>query len=168
MSAYLAFPIMAIVAAVQASMGTHAVVLGVHPDLVLIVALAWGLVRGVGQGLIWMFAGALFLDLLYNGTFGFNVLAATPIALLALVPEANLIARGVLLPLAAMAAGSFFYNTALLLLLALTGAHFNLLEMLGSVVLPLTLVNTLLIPFLYWPLRGMRSWLTPVVRPALP
>jgi rod shape-determining protein MreD len=167
MSSYLAFPVMALLAAAQASLAPRLSILGVHADLVLIVALAWGLVRGAGQGLLWMFAGALFLDLLYNGPFGINLLAAVPVALLAVVPETNFLARGVLLPLAAMAAGTLFYHLVAMALLAFTGERYDWLYMVGNVVLPATLVNTLLIPVCYWPLRGLRTWLVPASRVTL-
>jgi rod shape-determining protein MreD len=168
LSTYLALPVMALAATVQASLGARLTVLGVHADLVLVIALAWGLVRGVRQGLLWMAVGALFLDLLYNGPFGVNLFAATPVALLALVTEANLFASAALLPLGAMAAGSVFYHVIVMLLLTIAGARYDWPYMLVAVILPATLVNTLLLPVFYWPMRGLRAWLLPVARPPAP
>ena len=46
-----------------------------HPDLVLLVALAWGFLRGRGEGFVAGIAGGLLLDLCSSTPFGLHVLA---------------------------------------------------------------------------------------------
>ena len=44
--------------------------LPVRPDLMLVLVVAWSLLRGVEEGLLWAFIGGVLLDLLSVGPFG--------------------------------------------------------------------------------------------------
>ena len=60
---YLAIPVMLILAVVQTAVLPRFPILGLVPQLPFLVALAWGLLRGMNEGIIWAFIGGLLLDL---------------------------------------------------------------------------------------------------------
>lgn len=62
-STYFAIPIMVILAIIQTAALPRFPILGVVPSLPFLVALAWGLLRGVNEGVIWAFIAGFFLDL---------------------------------------------------------------------------------------------------------
>ena len=121
----------------------------------LLVVLAWTVVRGVDEGLAWSFIGGLVVDLLSGGPLGATALALLPVALLAGQPWGkrlgSQVVRLLLLALLSVAA----YHLVLLVILAWTGHTigwgFALLRVAG----PSVLLNTLLAPFAQQPL----AWL---------
>jgi rod shape-determining protein MreD len=60
---YLAIPVMLLLAVVQTAVLPRFPILGLVPQLPFLVALAWGLLRGMNEGIIWAFIGGLLLDL---------------------------------------------------------------------------------------------------------
>lgn len=121
----------------------------------LLVVLAWTVVRGVDEGLAWSFIGGLVVDLLSGGPLGATALALLPVALLAGQPWGkrlgSQVVRLLLLALLSVAA----YHLVLLVILAWTGHKvdwgFALLRVAG----PSVLLNALLAPFVRQPL----AWL---------
>jgi len=126
----------------------------------LLVVLAWSIVRGVDEGVVWGFIGGLIIDLLSGGPLGATALALVLAAFLAGQPWGKGLGSRVaqLLLLALM--GVTVYHLVLLLVLAWTGHavdwKFALLRVAG----PSALLNTLLIPFVQQPL----AWLGRRVR----
>lgn len=62
-TALMAVPVMAVLTIVQTAVFPRLPILGVIPSLPFLVALAWGLLRGLDEGLVWGFVGGLFMDL---------------------------------------------------------------------------------------------------------
>lgn len=62
-SALLAMPVMALLTVVQTAVFPRLPVFGVTPALPFLVALAWSLLRGLDEGLVWAFVAGLFMDL---------------------------------------------------------------------------------------------------------
>ncbi|MCA9977824.1 MAG: rod shape-determining protein MreD [Anaerolineales bacterium] len=60
---YLAIRVMLLLAVVQTAVLPRFPILGLVPQLPFLVALAWGLLRGMNEGIIWAFIGGLLLDL---------------------------------------------------------------------------------------------------------
>ena len=87
------------------------------PDLMLVLMVAWSLLRGIEEGLLWAFVGGVLLDLLSGGPFGAFTLALLLAALLAgAVHRAAFSAT--LLQVAVMALATFIYHVAYALVLA--------------------------------------------------
>lgn len=74
-SIYIAIPLMALLSIVQSAILPRVPVLGVVPQLLFLVALAWGLLRGLEQGLIWAFVAGIFVDLFSLTPLGLSSLA---------------------------------------------------------------------------------------------
>jgi len=128
---------------------------GARPDLMLLVVLAWAVVRGVDEGLMWGFIGGLIVDLLSGGPLG-----ATPLALLAVVFLAGRSwGRGFGPPVARLLLLAFLgvvvYHLVLLFVLTWTGHAVDWRFALMRVVGPSVLLNVVLAPFVRQPL----AWL---------
>lgn len=87
-SIYLAIPIMLLLAVVQSTIMPQFPILGFVPLLALLVALAWGLLHTLEQGVAWAFIGGLFVDM-----FSVTPIGATSLALMAAVTAVSLIKR---------------------------------------------------------------------------
>ncbi len=74
--ALLAVGLLLLVAALfQTSVALYLPATAPRPDLVLLVALAWGFLRGSGEGFLAAMVGALLLDCMGSTPFGLQVLA---------------------------------------------------------------------------------------------
>jgi rod shape-determining protein MreD len=87
-SIYVAAPVMALLAVLQAAVLPHFPVVGVIPQLSFLVALSWGILRGPNEGAVWAFVAGLALDLFSAGPLG-----ATALAFMGAVLAASGIAR---------------------------------------------------------------------------
>jgi len=108
-SVYLSIPIMLLLAIVQATILPKFPVLGFVPLLVLLVAVAWGLLHTLEEGVAWAFVGGLFVDMFSIGPIG-----ATSLATMAAVAAVILIKRNfpesrVLLPILLSFLASIIY-----------------------------------------------------------
>ncbi|MBP6015820.1 MAG: rod shape-determining protein MreD [Candidatus Promineofilum sp.] len=72
---YVAVPVMVVLAILQSSVLTRFPILGVVPQLLFLVALVWGIVRGIEEGVIWAFIAGLFVDLFSIAPLGVSSLA---------------------------------------------------------------------------------------------
>lgn len=72
---YIAIPVMALLAILQSSVLTRFPVAGVTPQLLFVVALAWGIERGLEEGLVWAFIAGIFADLFSLAPVGLSSLA---------------------------------------------------------------------------------------------
>jgi rod shape-determining protein MreD len=98
-SIYFSIPIMLLLAIFQATIMPKFPVLGFVPLLTLLVALAWGLLHTLEEGIAWAFVGGLFVDI-----FSISPIGATSLAMMAAVAAVILIKRNfpesrVLLPI---------------------------------------------------------------------
>lgn len=62
-SVYVAIPIMLLLSIVQTAVLPFFPILGLTPQLPFLVALAWALIRGEDEGVLWAFVAGFFLDL---------------------------------------------------------------------------------------------------------
>lgn len=72
---YLAIPIMAVLSIFHSSILSRFPILGVEPQLLFLVALVWGMVRGIEEGLVWAFIAGIFNDLFSLAPMGISSLA---------------------------------------------------------------------------------------------
>ena len=83
--------------------------LRVMPELVLVLLLIWAALRGLVEGMVWVFAVGLLLDLLALDSFGTNGLALLPVALLAGPARRRFFHSGMILPLGLVVAGTLVH-----------------------------------------------------------
>ena len=72
---FIAVPLMAVLAILHTSVLAQIPVLGAAPQLLFLVALAWGIVRGMEEGLVWAFVAGVFTDLFSLAPLGISSLA---------------------------------------------------------------------------------------------
>lgn len=72
---FVAIPLMAVLAILHTSVLAQIPVLGAAPQLLFLVALAWGIVRGMEEGLVWAFVAGVFTDLFSLAPLGISSLA---------------------------------------------------------------------------------------------
>lgn len=127
----------------------HLAILGVKPDLLLLVVISWSLLRGAKEGMIWALVGGIGLDLFSGAPFGTSTVALVALSLLAGLGELSVFRTHIALPLIATLIAALAYNSFFLLLLYARGCSIAWTDSLIKVVLPSTLLNVLLAPFIY-------------------
>jgi rod shape-determining protein MreD len=123
--------------------------MGVKPDLVLLMVISWSLLRGAQEGVIWALVGGMGLDLLSGAPFGTSTVPLVIISLLAGLGELSVFRTRIALPLIATLIATLAYDLFFLLLLYAEGRSIAWADSLIKVVLPSTLFNVLLSPFVY-------------------
>lgn len=121
----------------------------------VLIVLAWTIVRGMDGGLIWGFVGGLIVDLLSGGPLGATVLALLAVAFLAGQPWRQGAGSSVMRLLLLAFICVVIYHLVLLVVLAWTGYTVAWGDALLRVAGPSALINALLTPFAQRPL----SWL---------
>ena len=147
-SVYLAVPVMMFLTLVQAAVLPYFSILGLTPQLPFLVALAWGLLHGTEEGVVWAFVAGFFLDLfsispmgVTSLTFMVAILAATGIG--QALPSSRVFLPAVLAGLSTLL--TLFFQ---LLLLQLLG---HLASLQTAVFLPsLAVLHAGLILPVYW------------------
>lgn len=106
---YVAIPLMAALAILHSSVLSRLPVLGLAPQLLFLVALAWGIVRGLEEGLIWAFIAGLFADLFSLAPLGLSALAFMAGVGLPLLLQRALPPRRLLVAMFMAALGTIIY-----------------------------------------------------------
>ncbi len=145
---YASIPVMALLLLLQASVLPHLPVLGLTPQLLLLVVISWALLRGLETGCVWAFVAGMFLDLFAISPLGSTSLTFMVVVLVVVGIQKALPANLVFVPVLTGAAGTFVY-----LLL-----HFTLLRLFGfalpwteaAALAPLIVLHGLLILPIFW------------------
>jgi rod shape-determining protein MreD len=130
-----------IIGLVQAAFLPHLAVAGHRLDLMLAVVVAWSILRGARQGLIWALAGGLVLDVLSGAPFGVFSAALAGASVVASSGAASFFRSHGLLPIGAIMFASIAYYAICLGLLQLTGRPMLTPETITRVVLPQFALN---------------------------
>ena len=137
----------------QATLMPELGLLEVLPNLVLVLLLVWSALRGVSEGLIWVFGTGLLLDLLAMDPLGTNGLALLVVALLGGGPaRRRFFHSGMIFPIV-VAVIATVAHAVLLAALRDGGAAALRLVALQA------LLNALLVPPLYLIAGWMDRWL---------
>ncbi len=147
-SIYLAVPLMILLGVAETAVLPHFSILGSTPQLVFMVALAWGLLFGIEEGTVWAFFAGISTDLFSITPVGISSFAFMGGITAVLWLQHALPKSRLLLPLlfALLATIISFITTLLLLRL------FGIIDTFQSItVLPTTiLINILTILPIYW------------------
>ncbi len=144
-------------AVLAASVAPYVKVLTVAPDLVLIFAACWAMVRGQGEAMVVVPMAGLLRDLTTSDPVGTSVLALSPIVALAIVRELRPVDSEFVPALAVVSAASFAYAVISMAVLTVVGDGVPWGTALLRVALPSMLVNPLFAVLVYPPMR----WLSP-------
>lgn len=147
-SIYLAVPLMIFLSLVQTAVLPHFPFLGSTPQLGLLFALAWGLLYGIEEGVVWAFFAGIFADLFSISPVGVSALAFMVGITAVLWAARALPTSRVFMPLilAGLATIISYFINVLLLRLFGTITNFRSVTILPS----LTLINILAILPIYW------------------
>lgn len=141
---------------------THVAVL---PNLVLVLLLVWAAMRGVVEGMAWVFGIGLLLDVLSMDAFGTNALSLLVVALLAGLARRRFFHSGMIVPI--------------VLVIVATIVHVFMLSVLRSVGHPdvalgpgatlrmgllQALLNAVCVPLFYWIATWVNRWVTDLER----
>jgi len=128
---------------------------GARPDLMLLTVLAWAVIRGMDEGMVWGLIGGLIVDLFSGGPLGATALALLAAAFLTGQPWGQGIGSPIMrLLLLAFAAG-LVYHLVLLAVLAWTGYGVEWGPAILRVAGPSALLNAVLAPFVQRPLKWL-------------
>lgn len=141
---YLAVLILGSAAFVQSTVAPALNVGGVKPSWVLLLVVAWSIVRGGVEGAVWGFVGGLALDVFSGGPWGVSALALTVVGLLAGLAEVNLSRGNLLFPTVMTMSASLLYDWLCMVGLSLAGWQFPVLDILLITILPTAILNVLL------------------------
>lgn len=144
---YLAFPLLVILVVVQSAVLSRFLILGIVPQLLLLVAVAWGLIYGMREGLIVGFVAGLLADLFSASPLGISSLAMITAVLVVVTIKRYFPENRVVLPalLTGLATLIFWLLTIVLLriLMPLLVQDLGFLGVtnLAGVILPADLLN---------------------------
>ncbi len=149
MNPYAAVLLLTSAALLQSSLLPHLSWGSLKPDLLVMLVISWGLLRGVKEGLLWAFIGGLALDLLSATPVGFSALILTLLILLTSLGHKSIYRTNILFPLTIVFLATLGYNLALLLSWQLLGRPALWGETFLEVLLPTGFLNTLAMLPLY-------------------
>ena len=115
---------------------------GIRLDLVLILVLAWAMVRNLSEALIWAVIGGLCLDLMSGTPFGVFSIALVSVAALATLVQTRVFGGGLVLPIIFTFPLSLLFNGLALVMLSLLGRPVAWLTTFEQVLLPAAGLNT--------------------------
>ncbi len=151
-SPLLLVPLLVVI--VQATLIARIRVGGVCPDLLLVVVVAWSLLRGIGAGIAWSFVGGLFFDMVAGLPLGTSSLALMTVCFVTGLGESNLFQGNIFLPIIAVAIATPLHAAIVLLAMQLQHVHVDWLGVALRVVLPEMFLNMatmiLVYPMLRW------------------
>lgn len=148
-------PLLAVVALLQVTVAPQITILGAKPDFMLLAVVAWSLLRGTGEGIIWGFVGGLCLSLFSGGPFALPALALIAVGFFSGLGHTNIYRSQIALPLVTALVATLIYGSFLLFLLYITGRSVVWLDTLLRVMLPSMVFNGLLIVPVYVAFRWL-------------
>ena len=135
---------------IQLTLVNSVTILGVKPDLIMVVVVVFSLLRGEKEGTISGFASGLLQDIFSTGLLGINALAKTVIGFFCGILKEKIFYEHILfiIPVITFIA-SFIQSILIILLLRAFGIEHNLAWSLKQVALPEALYSSLLSPFIF-------------------
>lgn len=131
--------------------------LGVSPDLVLIFAVCWAIVRGHDEAMIVIPIAAVMQDLTTSDPVGTSLLGLAPIVPLAVAVRLREIESDFSPAVATVMGASVCYGVISMMVLGATGQEIAVFPALFRVVMPSIVINALVTPLIFLP----TSWLSP-------
>ena len=147
-SIFLAVPLMMFLTVLQTAVLPYFPLLGVTPSLPFLVALDWGLLRGVNEGVVWAFIAGFFLDLFTAAPVGGLALTYMIAILAASVINDMLPANRTVIPMFLAAIATIIQQLLYAIFLAIFG--YSIVQVIAASLLPTVLLNTFLILPIYW------------------
>lgn len=142
----IAAALLAFAALLQSVLGPSWPIVRGRPDLVLVVVLAWAMLRGSIEGAIVGFLGGMLLDSVTYTQFGINTALFGLIGYCAGLPEVNVYRGNLPYFLGITFLATFAYHTLYFLILQALGNSMPPLIETYTAALPAAVLNALLVP----------------------
>jgi rod shape-determining protein MreD len=146
-----------LVVIIQATLMSRIRVLGASPNLLLVSAIAWGLLHTVTDGVIWAFAGGLGLDLITGMPLGTTSLAAMTATLLTGLGRNRVFANNLWWPMLVALMATPVYGWIVLLTEQLLGSPVDWAASTLHVIGPEALLNVAAMALVYPLMRALTS-----------
>lgn len=127
--------------------------LNVRPDLVLIVVTAWSLLRGAQEGMLWALIAGVAADIVSGAPFGMSTLPLLLVSFGAGLSQRSIFRFDLVIPILVIPVATLIYRASMLAWLKAFGWPVTWAQGLSPIILPTIVVNTLLMPVVYWSLR---------------
>ena len=158
-SIYIAAPFLLLLAVLQTAVLPRFPILGAVPQLLLLVSLVWGALRGVNEGVVWAFVAGVCQDILSAAPMGVTSLTFMAAVFVAVSAAQLFPSNRFFMPLMQGALATLIF----------LGLHFVLLNVLGYglrwetavSLLPLIILHSILTLPLYWLLNSVIKTLQP-------
>lgn len=147
-SIFLAVPLMVVLTVLQTALLPYFPLFGVTPSLPFLVALAWGLLRGVNEGVVWAFIAGFFMDLFTAAPVGGMALTYMIAVLAASVINDVLPTNRTVIPMLLAAIATIIQQLLYAIFLAIFG--YSIVQVIAASLLPTVLLHTFLILPIYW------------------
>ncbi len=135
---------------IQLTLINSITILGIKPDLIIIIVVIFSLLKGEKEGTISGFASGLLQDIFSTGLLGINALAKTVTGFICGILKEKIFHEHILflIPVITFFA-SLMQSILIFLLLRAFGVEYNLAWSLKQIALPEALFNSLLSPFIF-------------------
>ena len=135
---------------IQLTLINSVIILGLKPDLIMVVVVVFSLLKGEKEGAISGFASGLLQDIFSASLLGINALAKTVIGFTCGILKEEIFHEHILfiIPVITFIA-SFMQSILIFLLLRAFGLEYNLAWSLKQIALPEALYSSLLSPFIF-------------------
>jgi len=135
---------------IQLTLINSITILGLKPDLIMVVVVVFSLLKGEKEGSISGFASGLLQDIFSTGILGINALAKTVIGFTCGILKEKIFHEHILFIIPVITfISSFMQSILIFLLLRAFGIEYNLAWSLKQVALPEALYGSLLSPFIF-------------------
>jgi rod shape-determining protein MreD len=131
----------------------------VTPDLVLIMVVSIGLLRGPDRGLFFGIISGLFMDLLSGHIIGVQALSKMTLGFCAGLMEKNIFKDNVLIPAITVFVATLVFESFNIIMYIAFRAHYNFFSTFVSTILPLAFYNALCAPLIYHGVLKMERWM---------
>jgi rod shape-determining protein MreD len=166
MGSFLSIPLLALAAALQASVIPQFSILGGRPDLIFLMVIAWALNSSLEEGVIWAFAGGILKDLLSAVPTGTSVVGLVILVFAVTYVRQQIYRVSIISLVWITLLGGLLQQLIILVIMMLTGFQPAYLNRLGLapllsdftyVILPTMIYNLVLIFPVYWLIRRIQK-----------
>lgn len=157
MSYYLGLPLLILVALTEVSVLPMFRVYGLQPNLMLVLLIAWLIVRGANEAFIFAPIGGVLLGLVDGAPTGTALIGLAPLAFLQELRGSQLREGGLITAIAFTIVMSFFYNYVHLAVFTFEGQSGDWTVATLRIIVPTAVINVLVL----MPLYGLMTLASP-------
>ena len=150
MSYYIGLPLVVLCALIEAAVLPLFRVAGLQPNLVLVLLVAWLMLRGPGEGFVFIALGGLVLGLVDAAPLGTALLAMAPMFFLDEARGSQMLECGLVLTIVFTVIMTICYHLVYLAVYTLQGENGPWIEAILRIVLPTAFLNVVLLLPIYY------------------